>query len=233
MRVNNTLNDGVLSFLPLSSTQLSDLSDICRLDSRPTLPALEEGPPLVAFPLPPKDFPPPRWPPYVCGPPGPLERRCIILLVVIAFAVKYSFLKTLIPGCAPNEFSTYYCHYRLINSTPENTTPHLLFGLTLPPRSSSHSAQDSERSWRSPATTSSTTTATGLDSTFGGLEAMITALCDEYPRLLGRHRELFVGGLLVFVYICSLPTTTYGGVYLVNLLNTYGPSISILFVVFV
>ncbi len=49
----------------------------------------------------------------------------------------------------------------------------------------------------------------GLDSTFGGLEAMITALCDEYPRLLGRHRELFVCALLVFVYICSLPTTTY------------------------
>ncbi|XP_065160675.1 sodium-dependent serotonin transporter [Atheta coriaria] len=73
----------------------------------------------------------------------------------------------------------------------------------------------------------------GLDSTFGGLEAMITALCDEYPRLLGRHRELFVGLLLVFIYICGLPTTTYGGVYLVNLLNVYGPALAILFVVFV
>ena len=49
----------------------------------------------------------------------------------------------------------------------------------------------------------------GLDSTFGGLEAMITALCDEYPRLLARHRELFVLGLLVFIYCCALPTTTY------------------------
>uniref|UniRef100_A0A182SXY0 Sodium-dependent serotonin transporter n=1 Tax=Anopheles maculatus TaxID=74869 RepID=A0A182SXY0_9DIPT len=29
----------------------------------------------------------------------------------------------------------------------------------------------------------------GLDSTFGGLEAMITALCDEYPRTIGRRRE--------------------------------------------
>ncbi|XP_059487992.1 sodium-dependent serotonin transporter-like [Neocloeon triangulifer] len=73
----------------------------------------------------------------------------------------------------------------------------------------------------------------GLDSTFGGLEAMITALCDEYPRALGRHREKFVAGLLVFIYICSLPTCTYGGEYLVNLLNIYGPGISILFVVFV
>ncbi|XP_034256054.1 sodium-dependent serotonin transporter isoform X2 [Thrips palmi] len=73
----------------------------------------------------------------------------------------------------------------------------------------------------------------GLDSTFGGLEAMITALCDEYPRLLGRHREIFVAVVLVLVYLCSLPTCTYGGVFLVNLLNEYGPGKSILFVVFV
>nr|CAI5828187.1 unnamed protein product [Callosobruchus analis] len=73
----------------------------------------------------------------------------------------------------------------------------------------------------------------GLDSTFGGLEAMITALCDEYPRVLGRHRELFVAALLLGIYVCALPTTTYGGVYLVNMLNIYGPGLAILFVVFV
>ncbi|KAB0792460.1 hypothetical protein PPYR_14419 [Photinus pyralis] len=73
----------------------------------------------------------------------------------------------------------------------------------------------------------------GLDSTFGGLEAMITALCDEYPKLLGRHREIFVAVLLFGIYICALPTTTYGGVYLVNMLNVYGPGLAILFVVFV
>nr|CAH0109405.1 unnamed protein product [Daphnia galeata] len=73
----------------------------------------------------------------------------------------------------------------------------------------------------------------GLDSTFGGLEAMITGLCDEYPILLGRRRELFVGLLLVFIYLCALPTTTYGGMYLVDLLNVYGPGIAILFLVFV
>lgn len=49
----------------------------------------------------------------------------------------------------------------------------------------------------------------GLDSTFGGLEAMVTALCDEYPRLLRAHREIFVAVLLIGVYICALPTTTY------------------------
>lgn len=53
----------------------------------------------------------------------------------------------------------------------------------------------------------------GLDSTFGGLEAMITALCDEYPRLLGRHREIFVACVVTFVYVCALPTTTYVSLY--------------------
>lgn len=49
----------------------------------------------------------------------------------------------------------------------------------------------------------------GLDSTFGGLEAMITALCDEYPRALGRKREIFVLVLLIGIYLCALPTMTY------------------------
>lgn len=49
----------------------------------------------------------------------------------------------------------------------------------------------------------------GLDSTFGGLEAMITALCDEYPRAIGRRREIFVLFLLAGIYLCALPTMTY------------------------
>ncbi|KAG5675836.1 hypothetical protein PVAND_005706 [Polypedilum vanderplanki] len=73
----------------------------------------------------------------------------------------------------------------------------------------------------------------GLDSTFGGLEAMITALCDEFPNFIGKRRKLFVLVLLAFIYICALPTMTYGGVYLVNFLNVYGPGLAILFVVFV
>jgi solute carrier family 6 (neurotransmitter transporter, serotonin) member 4 len=43
---------------------------------------------------------------------------------------------------------------------------------------------------------------------------MITALCDEYPRALGKNREKFVAGLLVFIYICSLPTCTYVSIIL-------------------
>lgn len=49
----------------------------------------------------------------------------------------------------------------------------------------------------------------GLDSTFGGLEAMITALCDEFPNFIGKRREVFVLVLLAFIYVCALPTMTY------------------------
>lgn len=38
---------------------------------------------------------------------------------------------------------------------------------------------------------------------------MLTALCDEYPRTIGRKRELFVLILLCGIYVCALPTMTY------------------------
>lgn len=62
----------------------------------------------------------------------------------------------------------------------------------------------------------------GLDSTFGGLEAIITGICDEYPRVLRKNREIFVLVLILFIYVCALPTVTFGGNYIVNLLDTYG-----------
>lgn len=54
-------------------------------------------------------------------------------------------------------------------------------------------------------------------STFGGLEAMITGLCDEFPKTLGKHRELFVLVLLGGIFLCCLPTCTYVSKY--NLLK--------------
>ncbi|RWS07147.1 sodium-dependent serotonin transporter-like protein, partial [Dinothrombium tinctorium] len=49
----------------------------------------------------------------------------------------------------------------------------------------------------------------GLDSTFGGLEAIITGLCDEYPNVLRKNREIFVALLILMIYLCALPTTTF------------------------
>jgi len=73
----------------------------------------------------------------------------------------------------------------------------------------------------------------GIDSTFGGLEAMITGLCDEFPKSLGKHREMFVLALLGGIFLCCLPTCTYGGKDLVSMLNMFGSSNPIIFVVFV
>ncbi|XP_065548962.1 sodium-dependent serotonin transporter-like [Lathamus discolor] len=71
----------------------------------------------------------------------------------------------------------------------------------------------------------------GLDSTFGGLEAVITAVMDEYPQVLAGRRELFVLGLIAVCFLGSLSTLTYGGAYVVKLLEEFGAGCSILAVV--
>ena len=38
---------------------------------------------------------------------------------------------------------------------------------------------------------------------FGGSEAIITALSDEYP-IIGRHREVFVAGLFSVYFVVGL-----------------------------
>ncbi|KAA8592261.1 hypothetical protein FQN60_017716 [Etheostoma spectabile] len=72
----------------------------------------------------------------------------------------------------------------------------------------------------------------GLDSTFGGLEAIITAVLDEYPDHLAHRRELFVLGLVVVCFLGSLSTLTNGGAYVVKLLEEFGVGCSIIAVGF-
>ncbi|CAF1036776.1 unnamed protein product [Didymodactylos carnosus] len=70
----------------------------------------------------------------------------------------------------------------------------------------------------------------GLDSDFGGLEAMYTALSDEYP-LLKRNRKsgmLIMCGLLI---IACLPTVTQGGNYVVQFLDKFSTAPSLMLVV--
>ncbi|RWS23773.1 Sodium-dependent dopamine transporter-like protein [Leptotrombidium deliense] len=71
----------------------------------------------------------------------------------------------------------------------------------------------------------------GLDSSFGGSEAIITALSDEYP-LIKRNREIFVALLFTLYFIIGLTSCTQGGAYVVNFLDTYAAGYSILFAVF-
>ncbi|CAF1348813.1 unnamed protein product [Rotaria sp. Silwood1] len=70
----------------------------------------------------------------------------------------------------------------------------------------------------------------GLDSDFGGLEAMYTALSDECP-LLKRHRKsgmLVMCGLLI---VACLPTVTQGGNYVVLFLDKFSTAPALMLVV--
>ncbi|TNN60201.1 Sodium-dependent serotonin transporter [Liparis tanakae] len=49
----------------------------------------------------------------------------------------------------------------------------------------------------------------GLDSTFAGLEGVITAVLDEFPHVLVKRREWFVLGLVCVCFLGSLSTLTY------------------------
>ena len=39
-------------------------------------------------------------------------------------------------------------------------------------------------------------------------------------------------GMMIYVFLGAIPTTTQGGMYVIHMLDTFGPTISILFVVF-
>ena len=71
----------------------------------------------------------------------------------------------------------------------------------------------------------------GMDSTFGGLEAVITAVMDTFSIVKGR-RELLVLVVIVYCFLGALPSTTYGGQYVVTLLDRHAAPISLIFICF-
>jgi SNF family Na+-dependent transporter len=71
----------------------------------------------------------------------------------------------------------------------------------------------------------------GLDSGFGGLEAIYTALADEYL-MVKNNRKVFLGIIHLVLFLCSLPTITYGGIYVVTFLEFYSTSPALMLVVF-
>ncbi|KAH0511433.1 Sodium-dependent serotonin transporter [Microtus ochrogaster] len=67
----------------------------------------------------------------------------------------------------------------------------------------------------------------GLDSTFAGLEGVITAVLDEFPHIWAKRREWFVLIVVITCVLGSLFTLTSGGAYVVTLLEEYatGPAV--------
>lgn len=69
----------------------------------------------------------------------------------------------------------------------------------------------------------------GIDSTFGGLESVITGLCDMSPKIASR-REVVVLCVVIYCFLGALATTTYGGQYVITLLDTHAAPVALIFI---
>uniref|UniRef100_A0A8C0DT43 Transporter n=1 Tax=Balaenoptera musculus TaxID=9771 RepID=A0A8C0DT43_BALMU len=72
--------------------------------------------------------------------------------------------------------------------------------------------------------------ALGIDSSMGGMEAVITGLADDF-QVLKRHRKLFTFGVSFGTFLLALFCITKGGIYVLTLLDTFAAGTSILFAV--
>lgn len=72
----------------------------------------------------------------------------------------------------------------------------------------------------------------GLDSSFGGTEAILTALSDQFPKVIKAHREIVVFLLFAFYMLVGLAFTSQGGTYLVFLFDNFAAQYAILTAVF-
>ena len=71
----------------------------------------------------------------------------------------------------------------------------------------------------------------GLDSGFGGLESIYTALADEFD-ILHKNRKIWMALIHIILFICSIPTVTYGGMYVVTFLEFFSTSPALMLIVF-
>ncbi|XP_033107810.1 sodium-dependent dopamine transporter-like [Anneissia japonica] len=72
----------------------------------------------------------------------------------------------------------------------------------------------------------------GLDSSFGGSEAIITGISDQFPKTIKKHREIFIACLFTLYFLVGLAFMSQGGTYLFTLFDVFTIQYSIVFVVF-
>ncbi|XP_077084964.1 sodium-dependent noradrenaline transporter [Siphateles boraxobius] len=68
----------------------------------------------------------------------------------------------------------------------------------------------------------------GIDSSMGGMEAVITGLSDDF-KILKRNRKIFTFATVFGTFLVALLCVTNGGIYVLTLLDKYAAGTSILF----
>ncbi|XP_014807069.1 PREDICTED: sodium- and chloride-dependent glycine transporter 2 [Calidris pugnax] len=70
----------------------------------------------------------------------------------------------------------------------------------------------------------------GLDTMFATIETIVTSVSDEFPKYLRTHKALFTLGCCVSFFIMGFPMITQGGMYMLQLVDTYAASYSLVII---
>ncbi|XP_053305361.1 sodium- and chloride-dependent glycine transporter 2 [Spea bombifrons] len=70
----------------------------------------------------------------------------------------------------------------------------------------------------------------GLDTMFATIETIVTSVSDEYPKYLRTHKPLFTLICCIAFFIMGFPMITQGGIYMLQLVDTYAASYSLVII---
>lgn len=72
----------------------------------------------------------------------------------------------------------------------------------------------------------------GMDSQFVHVQTLVTALTDIFPNQLRKRKMLITAIICIITFLLGIPCVTQGGVYIVQILDWYCASLSLLFLAF-
>ncbi|XP_014864532.1 PREDICTED: sodium- and chloride-dependent glycine transporter 2 isoform X1 [Poecilia mexicana] len=70
----------------------------------------------------------------------------------------------------------------------------------------------------------------GLDTMFATIETIVTSVSDEYPKYLRKHKPLFTLVCCLSFFILGFPMITESGMYMLQLVDTYAASYSLVII---